>query len=367
MKYKFLLFFATLSFAISCKNSKNYPITITKEANDCVTQADTLEDSLPDTLTISMVGDIMMGTTFPKNRLPENGGANLFDDCKAILQGSDITVGNLESVMLEGGETWKKPSPKCFAFRTPPEYAEWLIDAGFDFVGTANNHANDFLADGAKKTRELLDSIGLAACGWAGKRTYQIVERKGIKFGFTAFSRDAYNLCSLDEELVDSIIRDLKTRCDILVVSLHAGAEGLAETHLPDEMEYFCNEPRGYVRQMTKQMIDAGADVIFCHGPHVPRCVDVYNGKFIAYSLGNFCTISMGISGYCGLAPLIKIKVDANGNFLNGKIYSFRQLPSRGPRLDKKNEAAKLIKQRTAEDCPNSPLAISDNGEITFQ
>lgn len=324
-----------------------------------------VKDSLPDSLTISMVGDIMMGTTFPVNKLPENGGANMFDDCKDILRQSDMAVGNLESAMLTGGKTWKTPSPRCFAFRTPPEYVNWLLDAGFDFVGTANNHANDFLEDGSRRTRELLDSVGLPACGWAGERTYQIVERKGVKFGLTAFSRDAYNLCSLDSALVDSIIHDLRKRCDILVVSLHAGAEGQAQTHLPNEMEYFQGEPRGFVRQLTKRMVDAGADIVYCHGPHVPRCVNLYKGKFIAYSLGNFCTISMGTGGYCGMAPLIKITVDAKGNFLRGNIFSFKQLPHKGPRADCNNDVAKLIKTRTEEDCPDSPLQITEDGVIT--
>lgn len=359
MKKLLLVFSTLLAITASCDFNKT---SSNSEGSDSVAN-----DSLPDTLTLSMVGDIMMGTTFPVNRLPENGGANMFDDCKAVLQESDMAVGNLESAMLVGGKTWKTPSPRCFAFRTPPEYVNWLLDAGFDFVGTANNHANDFLADGSKKTRELLDSVGLAACGWAGERTYQIVERKGVKFGLTAFSRDAYNLCSLDSALVDSIIRDLRKRCDILVVSLHAGAEGQGQIHLPNEMEYFQGEPRGYVRQLTRQMVEAGADIIYCHGPHVPRCVNVYKGKFIAYSLGNFCTISMGTAAYCGLAPLIKVTFDSKGNFRKGKIYSFRQRPYVGPRIDEKNEAAKLLKKLTAEDCPDSPIEISDEGDITLR
>lgn len=359
MRAIYIVFLAILSTLAACDSWKSSSNKV--ETDSLAT------DSLPDSLTISMVGDIMMGTTFPVNRLPENGGANMFDDCKSILQGSDMAVGNLESTMIVGGKTWKTPSSRCFAFRTPPEYVKWLLDAGFDFVGTANNHANDFLEDGSRRTRELLDSVGLAACGWANERTYQIVERNGVKFGLTAFSRDQYNLCSLDSALVDSIIHDLRSRCDILVVSLHAGAEGQAEIHLPDKMEYFQNEPRGYVRQLTRQMIDAGADVVYCHGPHVPRCVDVYKGKFIAYSLGNFCTISMGTAVNCGLAPLIKITTNSKGDFLKGHIYSFRQLPYKGPRTDKSNEVAKLLKKLTAEDCPDSKLVLTDDGDILLK
>ena len=99
-----------------------------------------------DTLTIVGVGDIMMGTTYPENKLPEGDGAFLMKEVEPYLQDADITFGNLEGTLLDSGGTPKTcRDPKvCYVFRTPVSYVQNLTRAGFDLMSLANNHAGDF-------------------------------------------------------------------------------------------------------------------------------------------------------------------------------------------------------------------------------
>ena len=114
-------------------------------------------------------------------------------------------------------------------------------------------------------------------------------------------------------------------------------------------------------------VIDSGADLVFGHGPHVLRAVDIYKRRFIAYSLGNFATYArFNLSGKRGLAPLIEVNINKKGEFLSGKIISAKQIGLGVPVLDKNNEAAKEIKRLTNLDFPNSDLKINDFGEISL-
>ncbi len=105
----------------------------------------------------------------------------------------------------------------------------------------------------------------------------------------------------------EEIVRHLADTCDIVIVSFHGGAEGANYQHVTKDYEMYYTENRGNVYSFAHRMIDAGADVIFGHGPHITRAVEVYNERFIAYSLGNFCTYGrFNLSGPNGIAPVIK-------------------------------------------------------------
>ena len=122
----------------------------------------------PQLLTLALVGDIMMGTTFPDSvggsHLPRNGGRNLFDDCRDMLLRADVAAGNLEGNLLDGpGRRRPMKNPATyFVFRMPTEYVGNLSEAGFDFLGLANNHMNDFGEPGRASTVKTLTDAGLA-------------------------------------------------------------------------------------------------------------------------------------------------------------------------------------------------------------
>jgi len=322
-----------------------------------------------DTITVAMTGDIMMGTTYPDTMLPRRDGALLFQDVKTILQRADIAVGNLEGAICDGGESTKE-GPNTYAFRTPTTYGRWLKEAGYDFLSMANNHANDFGEEGIRSTEHVLQQQGIKYAGLAGRVESAIIERKGLKIGLCAFGHNAYTLRHTDEELktVGRIVDNLVKHADIVIVSFHGGAEGTRYSHLPDSMETFFKEKRGHLRRLAHFCIDHGADIVYGHGPHVVRAVEVYRGRFVAYSLGNFCTpYGMNLKGISGYAPVIEVRTDRKGRFLSGHIHSFVQQRGTGPRRDNARYATQQIRQLSLHDIPHSEAVIDPKGNIRLK
>lgn len=333
-----------------------------------------------ETLSIIGVGDIMMGLNYPEDKpvLPKQDGALVFSDVKEILKNADLTTGNLEGVLMNRGGTPKpccratKKSGNCYCFRSPEHYTQHLLDAGFDYVSVSNNHSGDFGAEGRTCTQRALDEAKLAYAGFEKSCEYKVLELNGVRYGFASFSVSSGTLTVFDTEKAKKVIGLLRDSSDIVIATMHIGAEGSKYTHITREMEEFLGDKRGNPYQFARTAIDAGADIVFGHGPHVPRAIDMYKGKFIAYSLGNFATsTSVNIMGVTGYAPIVKIIIDKkNGNFIEGQIYSFIQKGNNGdrkPTTDDKGSCIKLIKELTETDIPESPIAISPDGKITIK
>lgn len=318
-----------------------------------------------DTLTIALVGDIMMGTTFPSVMLPPNKGRDLFRDAKDILRRADLALGNLEGTLCDGGRSTKGNGPNSYSFRTPTSYAHLLRDAGFDYLSMANNHANDFGPEGIASTEHCLDSMGIKYSGIAGRVESVVIRRHGLRIGICAFGHNSYTLKHTDLTLVGRIVDKLVKETDLVIVSFHGGAEGRTRNHLPQGSETFLGENRGSLRQLAHFCIDHGADVVYGHGPHVARAIEVYKGRFIAYSLGNFCTpYNVSLTGISGYAPLVEIQTDRKGRFLGGQIHSMAQERGQGPRLDKAHRAAQEIKALSEADVPRSEARITPTGAL---
>lgn len=319
-------------------------------------------------LTIAMTGDVMMGTTFPSIMLPANDGRDLFKDAKAILAGADLTVGNLEGAICDGGRSTKGNGPNSYSFRTPTSYGHLLKEAGYDFMSMANNHANDFGLEGIESTESVLDAQGILYAGIDGCVESAVIERKGLKIGLCAFGHNSYTLKHTDLNTVGRIVDDLVAKCDLVIVSFHGGAEGRTKNHLPNGSETFLGENRGSLRQLAHFCVDHGADVVYGHGPHVVRGVEVYKDRFIAYSLGNFCTpYNVSLTGISGYAPIIEISIDKKGAFQHGKIHPFLQTRGIGPRSDKAKSVTLEIKHLSESDLPQSQAKIDAEGNITLK
>lgn len=359
---------ALISAACGGPENKGKDADSTKAAADSTVN----ERQLPETVTIAFTGDIMMGTTYPDSvhgtGLPANGGKNIFDDVKEIISGVDFAGGNLEGSFLDGpGKRRRMTNPKTyFIFRMPPEYVGNLLDAGYDFVGIANNHINDFGEPGRQSTMKTLRDAGLAHAGLKGKCETAYVTRNGVIFGIAQVGHGDNNVDVNDIDEVTRVVKQMRDSADIVILSFHGGAEGSAHTHVPGKLEYYVGEKRGDVKAMARAAIDAGADVVFGHGPHVVRAAELYKGHPIFYSLGNFCTpLRMGIAGLTGQAPIAVVTLDMNGKFREGKIHSFIQKKGLGPRKDATNAAARQIKALSAQDFPESPLKIADDGTLS--
>lgn len=329
---------------------------------------DSILSQIQDTFVIAMAGDIMMGTTYPQPALPADDGKMLFKDVRRILHKADIAVGNLEGTLCDSAENKKDVSEFNYSFRTPLSFAPRLKEAGFDFLSMANNHAFDFGIEGVKSTERALRDIGIKYAGIKGRTDAAIIERNGIRYGLCAFGHNSYTLKHKELWAVKGILDSLRANADIIIVSFHGGAEGKQYSHLPYGKEEFLEEDRGSLRDFAHFCIDNGADIIYGHGPHVVRCVEVYKGKFIAYSLGNFCTpYGISITGISGYAPVIVAKVNRKGDFLEGKIHSFIQRRGLGPRKDTTNAVASQIKQLTVSDIKDSKITIGTDGTIRLK
>ena len=227
-------------------------------------------------------------------------------------------------------------------------------------------HANDFGKPGRLSTQRTLDSLDITYAG--SVELPHIITRIGhLKVGFVAFAPNVGTLTFYDEDRAKQIVAKLDSLSDIVIVSIHGGAEGSKNMHLTKEREFYYGEDRGNIYEFSHAMIDTGADVILGHGPHVVRAIEVYHNKLIAYSLGNFLTYGrFNLRGVSGEAPLLEINIDKEGNFLNGQIHSFYQSYSLGPELDSKKRAMQSIKKLTEEDFPENPIIIDDKGIITY-
>ena len=324
---------------------------------------------LPDSVCVAAVGDIMMGTSYPNNNtLPPDSGKNSFANLTNELHSADVTFGNLEGTLLDTGAPAHYKLhlvSKAWLFRMPVSYGKVLKDAGFNLLSLANNHAGDFGDNGRKNTMKVLDSLGLQYGGQLSHPS-AVFKIKGITYGFCAFAPNSQTLSILDLQGAAEIIRDLKQRCDIVIVSFHGGGEGTSFERVPFKMESFFSEKRGNVHAFAHTAIDAGADLIFGNGPHVCRGMELYRNRLIAYSLGNFCTYkSVSVAGSCGLAPLLKVYLNRKGEFLSGRIIAARQTHDKGLEPDTLNKAVTRIQALTRADFPQSGLSIANNGFIT--
>jgi poly-gamma-glutamate capsule biosynthesis protein CapA/YwtB (metallophosphatase superfamily) len=112
-------------------------------------------------------------------------------------------------------------------------------------------------------------------------------------------------------------------------------------------------------------MVDAGADLVLGHGPHVVRAMERYQDRLIAYSLGNFATYyGISVEGLNGIAPILQVTVDGDGRFIEGQIYSTVQLRPDGPVRDASRQALRLIRDLSHQDFVNPGIRFLDNGRI---
>ncbi len=322
-----------------------------------------------DTITLVGVGDIMLGTNFPDpSYLPPNEGRGMLREVSPYLQNADVTFGNVEGVILnEGGDAKKCKDPSiCYIFRSPEYMAQRFVEAGFDVMSTANNHAGDFGDPGRKNTQRVLDSLSIVHAGQQNT-PYSFFVRKGLLFGFAAFSPNTGTMSINDIPGARAIVAHLDSLADIVIVSFHGGAEGSDYQHVTRENELFYGENRGNVYAFSHAVIDAGADVVFGHGPHVTRAVEVYKDRFIAYSLGNFATYArFNLRGENGLAPIMKVYTRPDGTFISGEIIPVIQLGAGIPSTDSQGRVIKVIQELTKKDFPEGQLSIDDTGRIHY-
>jgi hypothetical protein len=314
-------------------------------------------------VTITAVGDTMLGS-MPD--LPPDPAAYL-DPVEPVLRhGGQIVFANLEGTLTTATSgkcgSGSQPHPNCFAFRDPPSYAHYLKAAGFTVLNDANNHSFDFGAAGQAQTVRSIHAAGLAQTGLPGQITR--VKAGGTTVALVAFAPYPYSANLLDRPAARALIQRAKRQAQLVVVYMHAGAEGATADHVTGRDEVYLGEDRGNPEAFAHMAIDAGASVVIASGPHVLRGLQFYHGHLIAYSLGNFAGYgNFSVRGTMTMSAILKVKLSSSGRFERGRLYSL-QLSTQGrPALG--GAAASFMAQLSAADFGHTAARIGSSGTIT--
>ncbi|HZI75477.1 MAG TPA: CapA family protein, partial [Gemmatimonadales bacterium] len=255
----------------------------------------------------------------------------------------------------------------CYAFRTPTALAPRLVEAGFTHLNLANNHANDLGPAGRASTERTLDSLGITFYGPLQRIVIDTVRRGdslttvGI-IGFTTYPF-AYDLLDIDRSA--AVVDSIRPLVDLLLVTFHGGAEGVRALRTGEAAESLGAEPRGDLRRWARAVIDAGADAVIGHGPHVLRGMEFYRGKLIAYSLGNFLTYrGFNLDGPLGVTGVLQVEFSGQGSLRRARIVPMVQVPQRGPEPDPDRAAVALVRRLSAQDFGATAARIGPIGEI---
>lgn len=311
------------------------------------------------TVTISAVGDTELGNT---PQLPSDPAAYL-ESLKPLLA-APIVFGNLEGTMTIA-TTSKCPANQiyCYAFKVPPSYAKLYRAAGFTVLNSANNHAYDFGAAGVAATTAALTSAGIVQAGLPGE--IGITHDGPVKVAFVDFA-PYYNTNNLlDVSAATALIARAKQLASVVVVYMHAGAEGPLADHVTRSTETFVGENRGNPYVFAHAAIDAGADLVIASGPHVLRGLEWYKGHLIDYSLGdfvnyyNFATVSN-----LRMSAILHVTLTSTGLFVSGHFTSLLLQPSGEAVVDPTAAAASFVNQLSVQDFASSAAEIGQNGRI---
>jgi poly-gamma-glutamate synthesis protein (capsule biosynthesis protein) len=314
---------------------------------------------------IILVGDILLAFK-AKPILEKHGYGHPFQHLKAFLSEAEVVIGNLEFPISNSGKAWEK---KKFTFRAPPQAIKGLLSGGINVVSLANNHILDYGPEALSDTLFFLKKHNISFTG-AGQNLFEAREPvikivSGARVGILAYSltqpesfyagvkksgtAPAY-LNYLKED-----IKKLRKKVEIVIISFHWGKE-------------YSSQPTQYQINLAHQTVNFGADVVFGHHPHVIQGVEIYQGKLIAYSLGNFTFGSYNRGAKIGLILKLKIK-----NKKLNTAYFFPLLVDNfevnfAPRLLKGNPAQEALSElKKLSERFKTPLKIQgERAEIKF-
>ena len=229
-------------------------------------------------ITISFAGDVTMGNykgspyygTFD-NEFQNRGGDfdYFFENVKDVFADDDLSVLNLEGPLT----TAQNAKVKKFAFKGDPSYVNILKSGNIEAVTLANNHSEDYFEEGMKDTKFILDENDIKYFGLGEKA---IVETNGINVGLLGYNGLSENYTKENLDNMKRDIESLKKEADMVAVYFHWGVE---KSYSPNQIQ----------KDFAYNAIDYGSDLVIGSHPHVLQGIEEYNGRYIAYSLGNFC------------------------------------------------------------------------------
>jgi capsule synthesis protein PGA_cap len=307
------------------------------------------------------VGDLIMGNT---PDLPPDGARGFFDKVLPALRG-DVVSGNVEAAITEASETSKcEPDAEdCFAFRFPPGYAKILRSAGFGVLNLANNHSHDYGERGLSDAQSAMRTNGIQPTGLPDQ--IAVVTVRGVRVAVLGFAPYGWAADLLDIPTAQALVKAARKQADVVVVNMHAGAEGADMTHVRPGHELFLGEDRGDPIAFAHAVVDAGASLVIGHGPHVLRGMEWYHRRLIAYSLGNFAGYhTLSSAGPLGVAGVLRASVDRTGAVLSGSLVPTRMVDRGYPAPDADRTAIDTVNQLSAADFPSCGVRLSASGVL---
>ena len=270
------------------------------------------------TAIFSFVGDTILGDT-PK--LPSDHYKYLSPVIPQIRKGVDVGFANLEGTLTSSTNAKCSGGSACYTFRNPPSYAHVFARAGYDVLNLANNHSHDFGTAGLDDTKGAIRGAGMHYTGLPGQITY--LTSNGIRVAFVGFAPYSNTNNLLDLSTAAQLIRRANANAAIVVVYMHAGAEGADADHVTGQEEHFVGEDRGNPKKFAHLAIDNGASIVVASGPHVMRGMEFYRHRLIAYSLGNFANFhNFNTSGVLSHSAVLRVTLTRTGGFRTARLVS---------------------------------------------
>ena len=342
-------------------------------------QTDSVRLSARPPVRLSFTGDINLGTSFLPNGVPADTQPSAFARVDSLLRG-DLVIGNFEGVLSDTLPAAKcEGKSNCYEFRTPRWMVRRLVEAGFTHLNLANNHASDLGLAGREETRAVLDSVGIMHYGMLGEIALDSVAAlvcdqgacapdfgqwtRVAVIGFTTYDF-AYDLLQVDRAKV--VVDSMAHLADVVIVTFHGGTEGKQAVRVGTGMEHMGGEKRGDLRKFTHAVIDAGADAVVGHGPHVLRGIEFYQGRPIAYSMGNFVTWhGFNVTGVNALTGVLQLELNGDGSFAHGRFVPLKQVKFVGAVPDRTRAALVQVRRLTQLDFPHTGAVFAADGSFT--
>jgi poly-gamma-glutamate capsule biosynthesis protein CapA/YwtB (metallophosphatase superfamily) len=287
-----------------------------------------------------------------------------FRSVRSDLKG-DVVLGNLEGTLTERGSAkCAAGSTDCFAFRAPPSYAGLLRRSGFTVMNLANNHAFDYGEVGQHDTVAAVHGAKVLTTGRPGEIAYARVG--GTRVAVLGFAPYPWAQSLLDLPAAEAMVRRADRWADLVVVTMHAGAEGAEHQRVRPGMERFLGEERGNSVAFARAVVRAGADLVVGSGPHVLRGMEWYRGRLIAYSLGNFVGYhTLNTSGISGTSAILRVTLGRNGAWGTGTLVPVTLAGDGIPRRDPNRAAPKLVRELSRKDFAKRAMRVSAAGALS--
>ena len=312
------------------------------------------------TVTFSFVGDTILGST---PQLPSDPQAYLAPVAKTLRSNTDVVFANLEGTLTTGG-TSKCPhgsTSTCYAFRNPPSFARAFASSGFSVLNLANNHSYDYGASGLRSTESAISNAGMHYTGLPGQITY--LKRHGVHIAFVAFAPYGRTNNLLDLNRAAQLIRRAHTQAGIVVVYMHAGAEGSSADHVTGGEERYAGEDRGNPKRFAHMAIDNGADLVVASGPHVLRGMEFYKSRLIAYSLGDFANYhNFSSGGSLSRSLVLHVTLGPHGAFKDAQLTSIQL--AKGGQASVGGDSLGFVSSLSRQDFGSHAARITKSGRV---